>query len=104
MAGNKLTYESSTPCSPKLSTALISILSASGALYLSPSLEGNVAGTSGIEKKRWSSCSFEGSLKFRSWVDIVDMMSTSKCSLNPCALSPSEYVMSVGVESFRTTS
>ena len=79
MAANKLTYESSMPCSPKLSTALMSILAASEALCLSPSLGGDVIGNSGtgIEKKRWSSCSFEGSLKFRSWVDIVDMTSTS---------------------------
>lgn len=95
MAANKLTYESSTPGSPKLSTALISILSASFALCLSSSVGGDVTGTSGIEKKRWSSCSFVGSLKFRSWVDIVDMMSTSKCSFNPCALSPSEYAATV---------
>ena len=91
--------------SPKLlSTTLIFIPSASGLLCLSPSLERDVA-TSGIEKEGWSSChSFEGSLKFRSWVDVVDMMSTSKCSLDQCALSPSEYVASVRVESLRTTS
>ena len=89
MAASKLTYESSTPCSPKLSTALMSIRSASAELCLSSLSEGDALGASGIEKKRWSSCSFEGSLKFRSCVDMVDMMSTSSVASTRVVLSVS---------------
>lgn len=73
----KRTYESSTFCSPRLSTALISILSTSSSspfLWLLPTpIVTLCVVEDGIEKKVWMIWSFEGSLKLRKAVDMVAM-------------------------------
>lgn len=73
---NPLTYESSSPCTPKLSTALISIFSRGSSFgSFSTGVPGSAFAYSagGIEKKISVSWSLVGSLKCLSWVDIVDM-------------------------------
>lgn len=64
-----LTYASSRFCTPRVSTALISIFSSSS--DFSPPW---VSASKGSEKKSRFSCSFVGSLKFLRCVDIVDMV------------------------------
>lgn len=95
-----LTYESSSPCTPRLSTALISIFSSSvsaaptlfspapnfslcgcGSALSAPSAEPDADDApftlDGSAKKSCVSWSRVGSLKFRRCVDIVDILASS---------------------------